>query len=94
VTALSHAVVYWRRSLPKNQIGTIANGAFTGLTALTNLYDAGLWGLGYLWVSLLGGCMDGSLVRRALLKPAFFSQRHGMFISFLPFNQTVIFFCT
>jgi hypothetical protein len=44
--------------LYSNQISTIANGAFTGLTALTELYGAGLWGLGYLWLSLLGGCMD------------------------------------
>jgi hypothetical protein len=47
VTALSHAVVCRRRSLSSNyQIGTqtIANGTFTGLTALTELYGAGLWG--------------------------------------------------
>jgi hypothetical protein len=29
--------------LYSNQISTIANGAFAGLTGLTYLYDAGLW---------------------------------------------------
>jgi hypothetical protein len=42
--ALAHAVACRRRDLDSNQISTIANGAFAGLTALTDLYDAGLWG--------------------------------------------------
>ncbi len=73
MTALSHAVVCRRRYLYNNQISTIANGAFTGLTALTELYGAGLWGF---WLSLavaawwLHGC--GGLSRRAYLRPAFF----------------------
>ncbi len=41
--ALAHAVVCRRRRLDSNQIRTIANGAFSGLTALTQLYGAGLW---------------------------------------------------
>jgi hypothetical protein len=45
VTALSHAVVCRCRQLQGNQISTIANGAFVGLTALDRLYGAGLWGL-------------------------------------------------
>jgi hypothetical protein len=59
--------------LHANQISTIANGAFTGLTALRVLYGAGLWGF---WLSLavaawwLHGC--GGLLRRAYLRPAFF----------------------
>ncbi len=44
MTALAHAVVSRRRQLYSNQISTIGNGAFTGLTALTSLYGAGLWG--------------------------------------------------
>ncbi len=43
VTALAHAVVCLRRELYNNQISTIANGTFAGLTALTVLYGAGLW---------------------------------------------------
>jgi hypothetical protein len=48
VTVLSHAVVCRRRYLGSNQISTIANGVFTGLTALLELYDAGLLVLFYL----------------------------------------------
>jgi hypothetical protein len=55
VAAPAHAVVYPYRGLDNNQISTIANGAFAGLTALTGLYGAGLWVLGYLWFVLLGG---------------------------------------
>jgi hypothetical protein len=43
-TALAHMVVCRRRWLFSNQISTIADGAFAGLTALTQLYDSGLWG--------------------------------------------------
>ncbi len=43
VTALAHAVACRRRSLNSNQISTIVNGTFVGLTALTVLYVAGLW---------------------------------------------------
>jgi hypothetical protein len=43
VTALAHAVVFLRRQLQGNQISTIDNGTFAGLTALTELYGAGLW---------------------------------------------------
>jgi hypothetical protein len=50
-----------------NQISIIANGAFSGLTALSQLYGAGLWGLGYLWVSLLGGCMDAGAIISGLM---------------------------
>ncbi len=42
-TALAHAVLCWCRWLSSNQISTIANGTFAGLTALTELYGAGLW---------------------------------------------------
>ncbi len=41
--ALVHAVVCRRRDLSFNQISTIANGTFAGLTALTSLYGVGLW---------------------------------------------------
>jgi hypothetical protein len=41
-TALAHALVCRRRWLYNNQISTIANGAFAGLTALSQLYGAGL----------------------------------------------------
>jgi hypothetical protein len=54
LTALAHAVACRRRNLNNNQISMIDNGAFTGLTALRNLYDAGLWGLGYCCFWLLG----------------------------------------
>jgi hypothetical protein len=43
VPALTHAVVCRRRRLHSNQISTIADGAFAGLTALLSLYGAGLW---------------------------------------------------
>ncbi len=43
VTALAHAVLCWCRWLDSNQMSTIANGTFSGLTALTELYGAGLW---------------------------------------------------
>jgi hypothetical protein len=36
-TALAHAVACRRRELHSNQISTIANGAFAGLTALSSL---------------------------------------------------------
>ncbi len=42
-TAPAYAVVCRRRSLLSNQISTIANEVFGGLTALTFLYGAGLW---------------------------------------------------
>jgi hypothetical protein len=41
--ALAHAVVCRRRYSNNIRISTIANGAFAGVTALTELYDAGLW---------------------------------------------------
>ncbi len=84
MTALAYAVVCRCRDLWNNQISTIANGTFTGLTALTQLYGAGLWGF---WLSLvlvawsLHGC--GHLFPRAYSRPAFFYN--GMFTSFLPF---------
>jgi hypothetical protein len=43
MTALADAVLCRCRRLDSNQIRTIANGAFAGLTALTELYGAGLW---------------------------------------------------
>jgi hypothetical protein len=61
VTALADAVACRRRQVDSNRISTIANGAFTGLTALTWLYGAWLWGLGYLWFSLLSACMDAGV---------------------------------
>jgi hypothetical protein len=64
-----------------NQISTIANGAFTGLTALQVLYDMGLWGFMVILLAALHGC--GHLFPRAYLRPAFFYN--GMFTSFLPF---------
>jgi hypothetical protein len=42
--ALAHAVVSRCRDLDSNRISTIANGTFSGLTALQYLYGAGLWG--------------------------------------------------
>ncbi len=68
VTALTHAVVCRRRRLESNQISTIANGAFTGLTALTWLYDAGLWGFWLNLVSLLDACMDVGAFFPGLIK--------------------------
>jgi hypothetical protein len=47
-TALAHAVVCRRRWLHNNTISTISNGAFAGLTALTELYDTGLWAAWFL----------------------------------------------
>jgi hypothetical protein len=49
MTAFAHAVVCWRRDLGINQISSLANGTFSGLTALTILYGAGLW----IWVFFL-----------------------------------------
>ncbi len=43
-TALAHPVACRRRYLNSNQISTIANGTFAGLTTLTSLYGAGLCG--------------------------------------------------
>jgi hypothetical protein len=78
VTALAHAVVCRRRWLYTNQISTIANGAFTGLTALTELYGAGLWGFMVMFGSrwCLHGC--GDLFPQAYLRPAF--SYNGMLI--------------
>jgi hypothetical protein len=42
-TALANAVVCRARLLQDNQISSIAKGTFAGLTALTQLCDAGLW---------------------------------------------------
>jgi hypothetical protein len=69
-TALAHAVVCRRRWLFSNQISTIANGAFAGLTALSWLYDAGF---GF-WVVFGACCLvfasmrgdDGSFPRAQL----------------------------
>jgi hypothetical protein len=53
-TAPADAVVCRQRDLNRNQISTIANGTFAGLTALTLLYGAGLWaGLSLLLASCL-----------------------------------------
>jgi hypothetical protein len=41
-TVLAHAAVFRRRWLFNNQISTIANGTFAGLTALQTLYVTGL----------------------------------------------------
>jgi hypothetical protein len=54
-TALAHGLVFRRRHLSNNQISTIANGAFAGLTALTRLYGAGLWA-GLAWSLEAQGC--------------------------------------
>jgi hypothetical protein len=54
-TALAHGLVFRRRHLSNNQISTIANGAFAGLTALTRLYDVGLWA-GLAWSLDAQGC--------------------------------------
>jgi hypothetical protein len=59
--------------LDNNTISTIANGAFTGLTALTSLYGVGLWGKGFVWFSLFGGCMDAG---------AFFAGLIGFLLCF------------
>jgi hypothetical protein len=50
-TVLAHALVCRRRWLDSNHISTIANGAFTGLTALTHLYGTGLDLVAYCWCS-------------------------------------------
>ncbi len=57
--ALAHAVVCLGRVFSSNQISSIANGAFAGLTALTQLYGAGLWAVSVIrvWCLLLGACM-------------------------------------
>jgi hypothetical protein len=89
LTALAHAVVFRRRDLANNNISTISNGAFNGLTALTELYAAGLW----LGLSLvLGACWIWGRFPRVYLRPAFFFN--GMCTSFLPFKQTRVYFCT
>ncbi len=43
MTALPHVVAFRRRQLHNNQISSLADGTFAGLTALTVLYVAGLW---------------------------------------------------
>jgi hypothetical protein len=56
---LAHAVVCRGRYLSSNEISSIANGAFGGLTALTYLYDVGLRvGLSLLLVAWW--CLHGS----------------------------------
>jgi hypothetical protein len=55
-TALAHAVVCRHRDLSRNQISTIANGTFSGLTALAGLYGAGLCGLPGLSLVLAAWC--------------------------------------
>ncbi len=69
MTALADAVAF--RGLSDNQISTIANGTFAGLTALTLLYDARLWGFMVMFGSrwCLHGC--GDLFPQAYLRPAF-----------------------
>jgi hypothetical protein len=65
VKALADAASCRCRHLSNNQISTIANGTFTGLTALTWLYGAGLWGFGLslvlaAWLSHgCGGLFEG-----------------------------------
>jgi hypothetical protein len=62
--ALAHAVVCRRRWLNNNQISTIGNGAFAGLTALTQLYDTavGLCLLLAAWCSHGFGLISGLLL--------------------------------
>jgi hypothetical protein len=73
VTALSHAVVCRRRTLHNNRISTIANGVFTGLTALTQLYGVGLCGS---WVIFVALCLVVAWMRGAyfpgLISPGLF----------------------
>jgi hypothetical protein len=88
VTAPAHAVVCLRRYLDSNRI-IITNGAFTGLMALRELYDAGLCGV---WVIFGALCLCGGLFPRAYLMPAVLYN--GMFTWFLPLKQTLVFFCT
>jgi hypothetical protein len=79
-TALAHAMVCWRRNLYSNQISTIANGAFAGLTALQTLYGAGMWVrvvfvaffLLFAWVYVWGA--EGSFPR-TYVRPGPFSSR-------------------
>ncbi len=61
VTALAHAVVVRRRYLYNNQISTIANGTFAELTALSELYSAGL----RVWVVFVACCFC-VVVRRCI----------------------------
>ncbi len=89
MTAPAHAVVCRCRSLWGNRISTIANGTFAGLTALTELYGAVLWGKGYLWLWLLVGCMDAGLIRRAYLISAYFLQWHVHLVSAFPTNSCI-----
>ncbi len=80
-TALAHAVVSRCRALYMNQISTITNGTFAGLTALTELYGAGLWaGLSSL---LAAWCLHGSEAPRGLLQNCY--SLHGHFSSPLAF---------
>jgi hypothetical protein len=44
VKGLRVTVVYWRSTLARNQISTIANGTFAELTALQVLYAEGMGG--------------------------------------------------
>jgi hypothetical protein len=57
--------------LDNNQISTITNGAFSGLTALSRLYGAGLWGLGYLLFFLLDAFIHDGAFLPNLLKACF-----------------------
>jgi hypothetical protein len=86
-TALSHAVVCRRRYLSRNKISTIASGTFAGLTALTQLYGAGLLAL-----LLTAWCWYGSEALRGGLRPysmtffvllSHFSLAHAHTLSFL-----------
>ncbi len=52
---MTDAVACRCRVLSNNQISTIANRTFAGLTALTELYGVGLFGFR---LSLVVGCMD------------------------------------
>jgi hypothetical protein len=69
-TALTHAVVCRCRSLHSNQISTIASGAFSGLTALRILYDAGL--LVGLFLLLAAWCLHVSEALRVIFFRTYF----------------------
>jgi hypothetical protein len=66
--ALAHAVVCRCRDLSYNQISTIANGTFTGLTALQYLYDAGV---GWADLILAAWPLHGSEVLGGFYRPVF-----------------------
>jgi hypothetical protein len=83
-----------RRNLGLNQIVTIASETLVGLTALTTLYDTGLW-VGWAWF-LAAKCLRGfealrAHFARADFRPASFCN--GIITSFLHFLAFLICTC-